>query len=213
MIKSNKTIIIGLIGLKESGKDGIAFNLSRTVQDRINFCKFARPIKNIISQYFTLPNNDLEVIKKYPCHCFENKKKIRDLMKDIAKLFRDYQNDIFIKNLANEVRNNSHYPIQIITDVRFQQEVDFIEQQGGYIVDVYRENIYTIEKKIVKIFGVNFLSKTLVWLINKELAHPSEWGYFALKERAFFAIDNTNFNQGSQQLQKLIDDLLLESCK
>lgn len=79
-----------------------------------------------------------ELIKVYFPQLLEGNNKPRKLMQEVGQLFRKYDADIWVKRLNRTYINYKYrgYTDFIITDVRQQNEVDFLKSQGFLIVKV-----------------------------------------------------------------------------
>jgi len=201
--------IIGLIGLKNSGKDTLANSMEfDTPTFRL---KFARGIKVILEDFFNLPpriyeNSYLKEVR-YPKL---NNHSPREIMIQVGSLFRKYNDNIWVDYLTNEVEKirecHDTEPLILITDVRFDNEVKcIVEDLGGILVDIDRKDLYAKEKKIIEILGVNFLSRLIMRFVNPSLSRESEWNYFKLRRIALHKIDNTDLRHGILKLQQLLD--------
>jgi hypothetical protein len=208
-------MIIGLIGLKGSGKDTLA-NSVQYDRENTYILKFAKGIKDILKKYFNITEDYYEdpILKEIKFG--KSNKTIRDLMIFIGVNFRVFDKDIWVNKLDEEIKylnydsiNYDHEKedIYLITDVRFPNEIQYIKSQGGIIIDIDRKNLYCKEKKIVKIFGYNFISKFLIYFINKSLTKKSEWLYFKNKKDSNFYIDNTNLDIGVNELRKILSKI------
>jgi hypothetical protein len=208
-------MIIGLIGLKGSGKDTLA-NCVQYDRENTYILKFAKGIKDILKKYFNITEDYYEdpILKEIKFG--KSNKTIRDLMIFIGVNFRVFDKDIWVNKLDEEIKYlnydsiNYDYEkedIYLITDVRFPNEIQYIKSQGGIIIDIDRKNLYYKEKKIVKIFGHNFISKFLIYFINKNLTKKSEWLYFKNKKDSNFYIDNTNLDIGVNELRKILSKI------
>lgn len=109
--------IIGLIGLAGSGKD--------TAADALMFthlrCSFASRLKGIARLLGWDGEKD---------------ERGRALLQDLGMAARKYNPDVWINLLKGEV-----YPViqqLVFTDVRFQNEADFVRSIGGVVVRIVR---------------------------------------------------------------------------
>lgn len=203
-------MLIGLIGLKGSGKDTLVDSLSAKYGDKkiINL-KYASGIKSILNDYFDIPKEIYEhpAIKETRI-VYGTKFTVRQLMIKIGTFFREINPYFWVNYTMNQyLAIQELYPnsIIIVTDCRFDNEIKGIKHKGGFILDVRRNDIYIKEKRIINRYGVNLFSKLLVRRINPLLTDSSEWNYFVMTQtNQFPVIDNTSLQNGIEQLENFI---------
>jgi len=139
--------IIGILGRKGSGKDTAA----NYIVDKFNFTKiaFADPLKNICAQLFDFDYEQLYGDKK---EIFDDFWKVtpRSVFQFIGTdLFRNQMHSIipninstfWIKVLEKKYLDNiardPNFKL-VISDVRFQDEIDMIKKFNGYIIKLER---------------------------------------------------------------------------
>lgn len=146
-------MIIGVCGFQSSGKDTIADYLIR----EHNFIRlsFASVLKDIIAIIFDWPRDKLEGLTKEDRLWREQidpwwskTLKIphltpRYIMQYIGTdLFKKhFHTDIWVKIIENKINNlyNNNKQNIIISDCRFENEINMIIQLGGKIIQVHRE--------------------------------------------------------------------------
>ena len=111
---------IGLIGLAGSGKDTAAKALKELYFQRV---AFADQVKNIA---FDFGWNGLK------------DKRGRKLLQDLGMAGRAYKESIWIDYVHEETVGFGNH---VFTDVRFQNEADYIRGLGGIIVRIVRPGI------------------------------------------------------------------------
>jgi len=122
--------IIGLCGNIASGKTYIAIEL-RWILDMTFYKKsvilsIAEPIKNIAEHSF-----GWDMVKD---------EKGRKLLQVIgSECGRAYNPNIWIDKLDNRLKRNDDDAIAIIDDVRFDNEVEYIENMGGVVFRLHRD--------------------------------------------------------------------------
>lgn len=142
-------MIVGICGLKGSGKDTIADNLIKNH----GFIKlsFAKIVKDIVAIMFGWERHLLEgdtkesrIFRETKCDFWSDK-----LNRDITprKMLQEFGTDI-IRNNFNEnmwvycveklIKDNKDKNI-VITDCRFKNEIDMIRSFGGKIYHIYRD--------------------------------------------------------------------------
>ena len=203
-------MLIGLIGLKGSGKDTLVNSLSAKYGDKkiINL-KYANGLKKMLEDYFDVPKEIYEnsVVKEARL-VYGTKLTIRQLMIKIGGFFRDINPYFWVHYTMNQyLALKELYPtaIIIITDCRYPNELKAIMDKGGFILDVRRDDIYIKEKRIINRYGVNLISKLMVKRINPLLTDSSEWNYFTFTQNnQYLIIDNTSLQNGIEQLENFI---------
>lgn len=163
MIELSKLKLIGIVGLAGSGKDTIASHLCSRFSDTYVH-HFADPLKEGVAKIFGIPLDDMyDEVKKNQPHPYWNRSP-REILQFVGtEMFRTLigqltytdNNDFWIKRLAGHLQGplidpeiHSEYAegdCVIIADVRFQNEVNWIEQNGGTIIKVIR---YTGDEQV-----------------------------------------------------------------
>lgn len=111
---------IGLIGLAGSGKDTAAEALYRKHYNRV---AFADAVKNLAFEFGWNGLKD---------------ERGRRLLQDLGMAGRAYKESIWIDHVReNRIGLSNH----VFTDVRFQNEADYIRGLGGIIVRIVRPGI------------------------------------------------------------------------
>jgi hypothetical protein len=135
--------IIGITGLKRSGKDTISDYINTNY--KYNKVSFVKPLKDICKTLFDLTSEQLngdekEIIdKRYGC----TPRKIMqfigtDLFRNNMKIIKDSDN-IWVNVLKRKLLKNKNK--FVISDVRFQNEIDMIQSIGGIIIRVDRKDL------------------------------------------------------------------------
>ncbi|PFW43760.1 hypothetical protein [Priestia megaterium] len=137
---------IAFVGKMRSGKD-TAGNYILSKSQWTKQLAFGDEIKELIKIYFP--------------HLLEGGKKPRKLMQEVGQLFRKYDSDIWVKRLNRTYMNYKYqgYTDFIITDVRQQNEVDFLKSQGFVIVLVETAEELRLER--IKASGDSFSMEDL----------------------------------------------------
>lgn len=153
-------MLIGICGFQSSGKDTIADYLIK----EYGFIRlsFASAVKDIISIMFGWPRDKLEGLTKEDRewreqvdYWWSKTLKIPDLspryaMQYIATdVFRNhFHPDIWVKIVENQLNNylNSPNINIVISDCRFENEINMILRLGGKIIQVYKDPPYWFHK-------------------------------------------------------------------
>ena len=159
-------MIIGILGNKNHGKDTI----SDYISNKYDFKKeaFAGPLKDICKILFGFNNNQLYG---------DSKDKVdkhwgftpRDILQFVGtELFRNKMDEM-IPGIGTNfwlkcMRRKCLQQNIVISDVRFQNEVDFIHELNGIIIKVQRDEIKTndnhiSEQEVEHISNYDFLIK------------------------------------------------------
>lgn len=141
--------IIGLYGKKQSGKDTTGQYLNE--QYNYEMISFAEPLKIACKYIFGLSEEQVngnlkDIVDNY--WGVEPRKILQfvgtDLFKmQIGKLIPNIGEEIWIENIRKYILNkweNDKKSKFVITDVRFQNEADFIKDLDGIIIKIERDN-------------------------------------------------------------------------
>jgi len=139
-------MLIGLLGKKRSGKDTFADYCCEKYEYKKT--AIAKPLKDISKILFNFTDEQLYGEKKEiidenwgitPRRAFQFIG--TDLIRDkFGELIKDIGNDFWIKHFEinyREMKNNKNI---IVSDIRFQNEVDMIKKLGGIIIKIERIN-------------------------------------------------------------------------
>ena len=126
-----RPLLIGLCGKAGAGKDTVA---CRMVED-LDFVRlaFAQPIKQANMALFGLTHSDMEdrILKESTVDTW--KASPRDLNQWMGTVMRaKFGEDFFVKSMLSRMKLNEGKSI-VISDCRFDNEAEFILQNGGCI--------------------------------------------------------------------------------
>lgn len=208
-------MIIGLIGLKNSGKDSLVKLLQKEKGVKVYNLKMAKGIKDLLENYFDIPKAVYECPILKETKISHLNKSTRELMIELGTFFRKLDKNCWINYINNHLSDLSLYDYDetkldnkvfyIFTDIRFENEINYIKEMGGLIVDVSREDLYAEEKKLIKRYGANCITRFLMRFKNKSLVPDSEWLYWRNRKRANYNVDNTDLEKGYQYLKFILD--------
>lgn len=197
-------MIIGLVGFIGSGKGTIA----RTLESEWGYTResFAKPLKDAVSVLFNWDRELLEgeteesrVWRETPDPHWSSLLGFKitprwALQKMGTEMVRDnFHDDFWVKALEHRLNEQRKY---VISDVRFPNEIEFINSLGGYVVQVDRgprpnwydeaENINTDWFNSLFLVDVNDIEK------SNQLAdvHYSEWAWIGHPKIDYY-LDNT----------------------
>ena len=145
--------LVGITGVAKSGKDTFYSISEKVIEEKYKLktkrVAFADSLKDslhqLINSSFGLDINNLSP---------ENKEVIRPLMVAYGKAARDIQPDFWIDVIKTKLNNfeaiNNEYlyprdSVVFITDVRYQNEVNFIREMGGEVIGVRKMRNYFSE--------------------------------------------------------------------
>ena len=126
-------MLIGLTGQKRSGKDTFAYIVESLIPN-VKKISFAHPMKEIAKIMFNLNDQELEEQKEtFELDGITPRKFLQLFGTEFCrKLFKD---DIWVRKAFDSFDPKIH---TIITDVRFDNEAEYIKNLGGLIVKVVR---------------------------------------------------------------------------
>lgn len=202
-------IIIGFVGLKGSGKDRIATELQTCYESResVEIFKFAATLKYIAYTWFGVAIEDFENQEAKKNKTFVNGKNLRSLLKDIGTLFRQYYPNVWVRQCRGKMLK-SNAQIKIITDVRYENEIEAIKKMGGTIINIDRPTLYMMPKKIISLFGANILTRIIIWFIDRSLTHSSEWNYWRLRKQADHSVTNLELEKAIDSVDFIVREIL-----
>lgn len=130
-----KRLIIGLSGAMGSGKDSAGLIINQSYPDK-NFVvvAFADALKKAYSVITGIPWVNTQKFKEEMCPVLKMPR--REILQKIGTnaLRNNFDKDIWINILAAKHQNDN----LIITDVRFDNEVEWIKKQGGVVIKIER---------------------------------------------------------------------------
>jgi len=127
MSSTSKRILLGLVGLKQSGKDSVADWICSLTPANIPYSRraFAANLKVEAAEMLGVSTNHLDKIKNIP--------EIRKLLQRLGREKREVDPEYWIKKM--ELPENG---MVVITDCRYLNEADYIRYRGGFLVRVER---------------------------------------------------------------------------
>lgn len=152
----NQPIIIGIAGKKRTGKNTVANNIGHYFDEQLKVWfirSFAQPIRDT-SYNFGWLASEMDVCKDavHPLWGMS----WRQFAQRLGDGFRnDVRSDIFLINMDIQLNKiGKHVDYIIIDDIRMQNEVDYVLNKGGFVVNVFRHtgliDTHKTEKGIVK---------------------------------------------------------------
>jgi len=129
-------MIIGLVGKQGAGKDVVGDYL---VANHAYFkTAFANPIKNKICEMLNITLEEYDVFKRSMWASTSSLNSFigRELVVGVGAIMREVNENRFIEYVNENLTENT-----VITDVRFENELDYIESVGGVILKIERPGI------------------------------------------------------------------------
>lgn len=176
--------LIGIIGAIGSGKDTCAdYLIKHYSYEKLSF---AKKVKDVASVVFGWDREMLEGVTKESREWREQVDpywKITPrmaLQKIGTEMFRKHIDDqIWVKAVVHEMTNNNKYKDAniVITDCRFENEIQAIKDQGGKILYIQRG---TTPEWASKPFDPN------------AGIHITDWNVYQFKEKADYQIENNS---------------------
>lgn len=143
-------LIIGMNGLAGSGKDTISDMVALSLNNHLNLtCKtfaFADNVKRAASVVFNIPLDDFynRTVKEVKIPFWDlSPREMAQLMGTDACRY-GIREDIWIKSLESNILN-SGVDVVFVTDVRFDNEAEFVLNLNGVVVNIQYENAVPIE--------------------------------------------------------------------
>ena len=149
---SSNSNIIGLCAKKRSGKDTLAIHMI----EKYGYIRyaFADPLKNACREIFLLNDEQIDgslketiderwgitprtMFQKVGTEMFRDK--LTEVFPDMSLIANNLWVYRFKKWYENEIKKNPELKV-VITDCRFQNEVDIIKEMGGIIIKIERDN-------------------------------------------------------------------------
>lgn len=123
MEKSNK-LVLGLAGYARTGKDMVGTTIMNLCKPgTVKIVKLASYLRKVLAEEKSLPKG-INIYSEDP----NMKKKARPFLVKKAQELRKEDPDFFVKKLTEEIINDASDSIYIITDVRYENEVDYLSE-------------------------------------------------------------------------------------
>ena len=127
-------ILIGLMGYKQSGKDTCADYLVR--HHGFQKYAFAEPVKQVCKIMFQLETSQMEDEQKEKLDMRWNMTPRQMMQKVGTDMVRNHLGkDFWVKSMEMRVKKKND-PKVVVSDVRFQNEAEWIKQHNGVLVRI-----------------------------------------------------------------------------
>lgn len=198
VVKQNKLRYIGIIGHQNAGKDYVANYLAQTLERKCEVVKFATKMTEVVAAILGVGDLSLfqdrewKELKQFVWNKGTSGNVLvsaRDVQKMIGTdIMRELVDDnIWVNAFANAY--NDPDILYIISDLRFQNEFDFVQQNNGIVI--YIENLKAAQAQHRKEAGIVHESEKLVWDMHYGAVLPD------------YVFNNNDYND-KQPLQDLI---------
>jgi hypothetical protein len=163
-------------------------------------CRFADSLNEAVAPILGISSEELQdrELKEKRRFIFANPKKVlarawssRDVQKEVGRLLRDnLGEDVFINALDRKYSNPSAL---LISDLRYQNELDWVRSQGGKVVYIHNEAAAQVQKA----------RESVTWDGDTESSHyPPEsellqWEFYNKVETPDYWLDNNDFDNHS----------------
>lgn len=230
-----KQLIIGLVGLSDSGK-GAVVDIVDSLGLLYEELSFADALKGICHDIFYTPDTYLFHDKRYreTPHKVLGGKTPRQVLQGVGEALRAIVEDVWVNPVRLELENSIFYNeyqsgVTIISDVRYENEVQMLLDLGIKHSDSAQVELWDIQRNVIpfqhqcyieQIFDFYNNNLTVIkpeveqFLSSYELpvkyAHESELNYWILKRFCNRHIDN---NGDLEQLRSRIAVILDEINK
>jgi hypothetical protein len=210
-------MIIGLIGLINSGKGTVATQLVQEYDFRQD--SFAASLKDACAVIFDWPRHMLEGDTKESREWREivdpwwsEKLNMPNFSPRLAlqvvgteALRNNFNQDLWFLTLQNRIRKNPNQHV-VISDVRFPNEIKFIQEQKGILVKVNRGPLPVWYETALMANKGNSIAKEVM---NKTYsgAHLSEWAWVGTKVTAEVQNDGS-VDDLKLQIRNIINEIL-----
>jgi len=209
--------IIGLLGFINSGKGTVASHLVNKYNFRHD--SFASSLKDACSVMFDWPRDllegDTQESREYREKVdtwWSEKLGISDFSPRLALqlvgtdvLRNNFNQDLWFLTLQNRIRKNPYQHV-VISDVRFPNEVKFIQEQDGILIRVNRGPMPIWYETAVMANNGNSIAREIM-VKTYSSTHFSEWAWAGSKINYEINNDNTvEFLQ--KQVKEIIENIL-----
>lgn len=129
MSDTKETKLFGLVGYPGSGKDAVTAELCKW--GGYTRYAFGDAVKALLLAIDPTYENSRARLERW------KRKGVSDTRAKLQRLgqrLRDFDPDFWVNSMPTQLSNKS-----IVTDIRYQNELDWVKNQGGIIVAIHRE--------------------------------------------------------------------------
>lgn len=146
--------VIALTGLKGCGKDTVGIFIKELYGNDVETIAFADPIKTQIIHIFNLDGTeaydtfkrcDLTYINNSTTHSIPG----RHIVREVGMLMRSYCKSQFVEYVRKQIESRPN-KIWVITDLRFDNELEMVKSLGGIVVKVANNRLSNTDEHITE---------------------------------------------------------------
>lgn len=143
-------ILLGIVGKKGAGKDTVADHL--VTRHGYEKRAFAAPIKEVCAILFQIPPGSFEDFyekeRVVPRHGLSP----RQMMQKLGTMFREHAPDFWLRHFLTwyDSVSSRRQSRVVVTDIRYQNELDLIKDLGGTILRVVRPEMICVDTHITE---------------------------------------------------------------
>ena len=211
--------LVGVIGAQGAGKDFIMNLLQSRLIHQHRYimstvrCRFADALNEAVAPILGISGKELQdrELKEKPRFIFDNPKRVtartwssRDVQKEVGRLLRDnLGKDVFVNALDRKYSNPS--AILLISDLRYQNELDWVREQGGKIVYIHNEKAAQTQYEQER-------ANTTFMPHHPPESEVLQWDFYSRIETPDYWLDNNDFaaTQPFDDFVKFVVDYLEE---
>ena len=214
---TKKAQIIGLLGFINSGKSTVASHLVNEYNFRQD--SFASSLKDACAAIFGWDRNMLEGIseaarlernitdpwwsEKLDMPNFSPRLALQVIGTDVLR--NHFNQDLWFLTLQNRIRKNPDQHV-VISDVRFPNEIKFIQEQGGILIRVNRGPLPVWYETALMANKGNTIAKEVMTKTYSS-AHFSEWAWVGSTVTMEISNDGT-IEELDQKIKTMMDEIL-----
>jgi hypothetical protein len=183
-------------------------------------CRFADSLNEAVAPILgisgkELQDRSLKEVKRFVFGAnrsgIEFKWSSRDMQKKVGQLLREeLGEDVFINALDRKYNNPSS--ILLISDLRYQNELDWVKRQGGKVLYIHNEKAAQAQKakEMLDLSGVSWSTQVITHVPPE--SEMLQWDFYNKVERPDYWFDNNDFsaNQPFDDFVKFVVDYLEE---
>ena len=193
--------LVAAIGAQNVGKDYLMNRLQQRLiytygyHQRTVRCRFADSLNEAVAAILgidgrELQDRSLKEVKRFNFEDYDypDTHSSRDVQKQVGHLLREnLGSHVFINALDKRYPNPNS--VLLISDLRYQNELNWVRSQGGKVVYIHNE----------KAAQAQIARETVTWDCGKRVHYPPEsemlqWDFYNKVERPDYWLDNNDFS-------------------
>jgi len=205
--------LVAAIGCINAGKDCISRNAACRLITKgcksVYVNKFASSLNGAVASILGIDEKELQdrELKEKKRFIFQNPKKepaiawsSRDVQKEIGSVLRNNLGEDVFVNALDRHYSDPYYndAIIFISDLRYQNELEWVRKQGGKVVYIHNEAAAKAQKLRETAHGWSKAKMQMLYSTH----HPSEsellqWDFYNRVETPDYWLDNNDFDNHS----------------